>query len=248
MQMTSEARAWLDATVRRILSRYPLGDPERLGLTYEIMSHLHGAGEAHATKAGRSEVAKEDLEAALADAEGEEGLAVDRVQPMSRPLERVLFWRRVGAFAIDTILLLLLVALVHSAVTSMVGAYVDELPADASDAKADGSWGLMPWGFHDPTLGTGAQALIATLSAGLVLGYFTWLEGHDGRSLGKRVLQLRVMRVDGSPMTYGAAFVRNLVKLSPPFLLLDTLAMLVLFSKTKQRVSDRIADTIVVRA
>jgi hypothetical protein len=45
MQMTTDARAWLDATVRRILARHPLGDAERAGITYELMSHLHAAGE-----------------------------------------------------------------------------------------------------------------------------------------------------------------------------------------------------------
>lgn len=70
MQMTTEARAWLDATVRSILARHPLGDPERAGITYELMSHLHAAGEARAAAAGRSEVAREDLDAAVAEAGG----------------------------------------------------------------------------------------------------------------------------------------------------------------------------------
>lgn len=59
MQMNTEARAWLDTTVRRILARHPLGDPERAGITYELMSHLHAAGEAHAEAAGRTEVTRE---------------------------------------------------------------------------------------------------------------------------------------------------------------------------------------------
>src|SRR5262245_18266006 len=104
MQMTTEARTWLDATVRRILARHPLGDEERSGVTYELMSHLHGAGEAHATAAGRSEVAKEDLQAAYAESGGEEGLAAAFVAPLAKQIQPVLFWRRVGAFAVDGLL------------------------------------------------------------------------------------------------------------------------------------------------
>src|SRR5688500_17451826 len=48
MQMTTDARVWLAAAVRRILARSPLGDAERAGITYELMSHLHAAGEAQA--------------------------------------------------------------------------------------------------------------------------------------------------------------------------------------------------------
>src|SRR5439155_4756148 len=91
MQMTTEARTWLDSTVRRILARHPLGDAERTGITYELMSHLHAAGEARATAAGRSEVAREDLAAAF-------------VEPLAKPVERVLFGRRLGAYVIDMII------------------------------------------------------------------------------------------------------------------------------------------------
>src|SRR5437867_8124505 len=94
MQMTTEARTWLDSTVRRILARHPLGDAERTGITYELMSHLHAAGEARATAAGRREVAREDLEAALLEAGGENGLAAAFVEPLVKPVERVLFGRR----------------------------------------------------------------------------------------------------------------------------------------------------------
>src|SRR5438552_3685013 len=104
MQMTTEARTWLDSTVRRILARHPLGDAERTGITYELMSHLHAAGEARATAAGRSEVAREDLEAALLEAGGENGLAAAFVEPLAKPVERVLFGRRLGAYVIDMII------------------------------------------------------------------------------------------------------------------------------------------------
>lgn len=245
MQMTTDARAWLDATVRRILARHPLGDPERAGVTYELMSHLHAGGEARASAAGRSEVTREDLEVALAEAGGDIGLAAAFVQPFAKPEARVLFWRRLGAFAIDALLLGIALTFLHNAFTVLLGPV---LGGPSLEMRTDDAWGLFPWGYHDDSASVAVQAAIAVASAILVLGYFTWFEAREGRSLGKRALELRVQRVDGRPLTYRDAFVRNLVKLSPPILALDTLVMLLAFREQKQRVSDRIADTIVVRA
>lgn len=245
MQMTTEARAWLDATVRRILARHPLGDAERSGITYELMSHLHAAGEARARSAGRAEVSREDLEVALAEAGGEAGLAAAFVQPLAKPEERVLFWRRLGAFAIDVLLVGVALTFVHNLITLLVAPLIR---GPAPPSHDDSLWGLMPWGYHDPTFPIAAQALIAVASAVVALGYFTWFEGREGRSLGKRALELRVLRTDGQPMTYREALIRNVLKLSPLILALETLVMLLGSREAKQRVSDRIAGTIVVKA
>ena len=246
MQMTTDARAWLDATVRRILARHPLGDPERMGITYELMSHLHAAGEARATAAGRGEVTREDLEAALAEAGGDDGLAGAFIQPLARPVERVLFGRRLGAFAIDVLLLGIAIEFVHSMLVFLLKPILGGPGAAPNDDL--GLWWLMPWGYHDTTLPVALQAIIAVASAATVLGYFAWFEAHDGRTPGKRVLELRVMRVDGRPVTYRESFSRNLVKVALPLLFLDTLLLLTAFGHDKQRGSDKIAETVVVRA
>jgi uncharacterized RDD family membrane protein YckC len=246
MQMTTDARAWLAATVRRILARHPLGDAERAGITYELMSHLHAAGEARATAAGRSEVAREDLEAALAEAGGDDGLATAFVQPLTEPVERVLFGRRLAALAIDALLLGIVLAFVHGTLVFLL----EPLMGGTGSASNQVGfwWWLMPWGYHDFTLAFALQAIIAIASAVTVLGYFAWFEAHEGRSPGKRALGLRVVRLDGRPMTYRESFIRNLVKLVPPLFFLDTLIMLIAFGDDKQRVSDKTAETIVVRA
>ena len=246
MQMTPDARAWLDSTVRRMLARHALGDAERAGVTYELMSHLHAGGEARALAAGRSEVSRDDLEGALADAGGDAGLAVAFVQPLAKPLQRVLFWRRLGAFAIDTLLLGIIVLFVHGVVTPLL----ETLLGNAGGPPLSKSvlvW-LGPWAFHEPVSGLAVQAIIGLASAVIVLGYFAWSEARDGRSPGKRALELRVMRDDGAPMTGREALLRNLVKVVPALLLVDTLLMLIAFGDDKQRLSDRIAHTIVVRA
>jgi uncharacterized RDD family membrane protein YckC len=245
MQMTTDARAWLDATVRRILARHPLGDAERAGITYELMSHLHAAGEARSTAAGRSQVTREDLEAALAEAGGDDGLATAFIQPLAKPVERVLFGRRLGAFAIDVLLLGIVLTFVHSMLVFLLEPLMGGMGSASHHVDF---WWVMPWGYHDPALPFALQAVIAGASAVTVLGYFTWFEAHDGRTPGKRALELRVMRVDGRPVTYRESFIRNLVKVALPLLFLDTLIMLIAFGDDKQRGSDKIAETVVVRA
>ena len=233
MQMTTEARTWLDSTVRRILARHPLGDAERTGITYELMSHLHAAGEARATAAGRSEVAREDLAAAF-------------VEPLAKPVERVLFGRRLGAYVIDMIIVFIGIGLIQQLLDFVPGAHLFFEVAPAPPLwRINSLW--YPWG-QDPTLSYGLQALFALASGAWVIGYFAWTEAHGGRSLGKRALKLQVMRVDGGPITFRESILRNLVKLSPPLLFLDVVIMLLAFAKDKQRVSDRIAGTIVVKA
>ena len=244
MQMTTEARAWLDETVRRILARHPLRDDERTGISYELMSHLHSVGESFAKSAGRTEVSKADVEAAYTDAGGDEGLASAFVQALAKPIERVLFWRRLGAFSIDMVLVLFAVSFVH---TVLALVFAGHSGAMAAPDEFAGDL-FVPWGFHDPTMPLAVQAIFTVVSAAALLSYFAFFDAHLGRTPGKFALQIRVVRVDGRPMGYRQAFLRNLAKLSPPILLLDTIVMLLAFQKTKQRVSDQIAKTIVVRA
>lgn len=245
MQMTPEARAWLDGAVRRILARHALGDAERAGITYELMSHLHAAGEARAAAAGRDEVTRQDLELALMEAGGDEGLAAAFVAPLAKPLARASVPRRAGAFALDAIGLLLVLAVVHDVLARVLD-FVAPGPAPAGED--DGWWGLFPWGYHGHDSPVSHQIVIALASLALVLGYFAWTEAREGRTLGKRILELRVMRDDGQPVTMREALIRNVVKLQPFLLALDTLIMLLAYGKEKQRASDRIARTIVVRA
>jgi uncharacterized RDD family membrane protein YckC len=249
MQMTTEGRTWLDATVRRILARHPLGDAERAGVTYELMSHVHAGAEAHAGTLGHTEITMQDLQAAVASSGGEDALAAAFVQPLAKPIERVLFWRRLGAFAIDALLLGIVLGFLHGTLTLLLASGHVDAAASARSSEDDFGWyGFMPWGYHDRALPAAVQLVIAGASGLLVLGYFTWLESREGRSLGKRALGLRVVRTDGLPMTTRESLLRNLVKVAPPLLVIDTLVMLVFLNKDKQRISDRIAQTIVVRA
>lgn len=80
--------------------------------------------------------------------------------------------------------------------------------------------------------------------------YFILMEAVQGATVGKMVLGIRVVRLDGSDMSWGQAIVRNLLRLvdqlptAIPYLLG---AVLILNSSRRQRLGDRLAGTVVVR-
>lgn len=98
-------------------------------------------------------------------------------------------------------------------------------------------------------LGSLAGALgIALIGLGS-LGYFTFFEAYrQGQTPGKRSLGIRVVRATGHPVTFGAAFTRNLLRLAdflpPPYL---SGLLLILFHPKSQRLGDIVAGTVVVR-
>jgi uncharacterized RDD family membrane protein YckC len=92
---------------------------------------------------------------------------------------------------------------------------------------------------------TGAPALILDI---LFFLYYIVLEAVLGATLGKLLLGLRVVNVDGSRIGWGASIIRNLLRIIdvlPFFYLLG--AILIWTSPQRQRLGDRVAKTVVVR-
>ena len=78
--------------------------------------------------------------------------------------------------------------------------------------------------------------------------YFWWCEAVWGRTLGKRLCDLRVVRGDGAKLGTGGAFVRNLLRIVdwlPFYFLLG--ALLIWVTRKNQRLGDVAARSVVVR-
>jgi len=78
--------------------------------------------------------------------------------------------------------------------------------------------------------------------------YFWWCEAVWGRTLGKRLCDLRVVRRDGAKLGAGGAFVRNLLRVVdwlPFFFLLG--AAVIWATPRDQRIGDLAARSVVVR-
>ena len=82
--------------------------------------------------------------------------------------------------------------------------------------------------------------------------YWTVMEGFRGQSIGKMVMNLKVVNRDGSKISYRTAALESLPKafLSPPLiiiLVLDCLIGWLAMPGTKLRVFNRISNTIVIK-
>lgn len=78
-------------------------------------------------------------------------------------------------------------------------------------------------------------------------GYFIVTEAATGATLGKRMVGIRVVGEDGEAVTFGAAVVRNLVRVVDALFFYFVGFISTILSKRGQRLGDRAAHTIVVR-
>jgi uncharacterized RDD family membrane protein YckC len=92
-------------------------------------------------------------------------------------------------------------------------------------------------------LGTALQIIIPFV-------YFIVMEAMLGATVGKMALGIRVVKLDGSPISWWDSIVRNLwriLDLLPGIIPYLLGALLILTSPTRQRLGDRLAQTVVVR-
>lgn len=94
-----------------------------------------------------------------------------------------------------------------------------------------------------------AVALLVTIVFAIFFGYFIAFEAlWNGRTPGKKIVGVRVVRDGGYPIDFGAALVRNLIRVGEALIGaygLSAIAMLV--SPENKRLGDIAAGTIVVR-
>jgi len=100
------------------------------------------------------------------------------------------------------------------------------------------------------TTGTGFQMHGAPffLWVAISLAYFIVQEALQGTTLGKRVMRLKVVKLDGSPMDWQASIARNVLRIIDGILFYLVGAIVIWVSRQKQRLGDMAAKTIVVHA
>ena len=103
---------------------------------------------------------------------------------------------------------------------------VAPLPAFCGD-KVGGAWG-------------GSIGLLAIL-------YYIVMEATQGATLGKMALGLRVVKTNGSPISWSESIIRNLLRIIDGLFFYLVGAILIWNSPLRQRLGDRAANTVVVR-
>ena len=77
--------------------------------------------------------------------------------------------------------------------------------------------------------------------------YWTVCESYKGQSIGKMVMNIRVVNRDGTKVHWGTAAIESLGKAFLPVLVLDCLIGWLGMPETKLRVFNRISNTIVIK-
>ncbi len=147
------------------------------------------------------------------------------------PLVYAGFGRRLAAFLVDMVVILLFAGLA-AVLTISLSNVVPEHPSGLVENLAGGALILLVL--------ISANACIA-----MILVYFPLLEGRFGQTLGKRMFGLRVRSEDGLPASYWQAFLR---RLSFYFEILPFEALFIPFHPKRQRWFDILAKTVVVRS
>src|SRR5207245_615376 len=103
---------------------------------------------------------------------------------------------------------------------------------------------ILVGGTHGSSAG---GALAGLLSLAITLGYFIMMEGQRGATVGKMALGLRVVNMDGTPITMNQSVIRNLLRIVDALFVYLVAAILIWNSPLKQRLGDRVAKTMVIR-
>ena len=114
--------------------------------------------------------------------------------------------------------------------------------------------GLMTGGGHAQSgdgygragIDLGGKGFLTLLVVGV--GYYVICEAATGATLGKRMVGIRVVGEDGEHVTFGAAVVRNVLRLVDSLFFYLVGAVFALTSSRGQRLGDRAAHTVVVRS
>lgn len=86
-------------------------------------------------------------------------------------------------------------------------------------------------------------------AGGLFLIYLTFTEAFWGRTWGKKIFHLRVVKLDNSKIYFKESALRNLFRIIDlmPFGVYLVAGVAMFFNKKKQRIGDWVAKTIVVK-
>ena len=144
----------------------------------------------------------------------------------ARPLETAGISLRFVAVLLDTIIVLLPMFVVVGLLTG--GGYSEHGP-----------------GYSNVGIDVGGGAFLLLL--GLGIGYYVACEALTGMTVGKGMVGIRVVGEAGERVTFGAAFVRNLLRLVDAFFFYLVAFVFAVQSPRRQRLGDRLAHTVVVR-
>jgi uncharacterized RDD family membrane protein YckC len=240
MEFSEDAKREIEKNLGEVVRRISVESGDRTEILNELRSTYYEAAEDEARARGSATVTLADARAAKASISSPRETGDSIMKSYAMNLKRAGFWPRLAAFIIDSIILCGLVFIVMTPIIAFI--LLTGMPTE--DAANEAWFYALSPEMELLFLITVVTVLPAFLI--VILGYYLGLEGYFGRTPGKALLGLRVLRLDGTKIGFKEAILRNLSKYNNVLIVIDVLIMLVFFNKEKQRGSDRIADTMVV--
>jgi uncharacterized RDD family membrane protein YckC len=146
------------------------------------------------------------------------------------------FWRRLVAYLIDSTIISIVFFILF--MIAVMAFFVGAMTSKSSDWIAD---------LADPTKLSSTVILISMFYIALMIAYFTYFHGATGRTPGKMLLGLQVFSADGTPISFGIAFLRAVGYLISSLLFTIPVGFIwAAFDKRKQGWHDKIAGTVVI--
>ncbi len=215
----------LEPTARQLLEDYARGAAQRSGLAepqatdgrLELYSHLHDAAAAQAEAEDAPAIRLEHVRRAIAAVGTPDATDAAFFARHRAAAERAPFGPRAIAYVIDYLLALAAVGILSS---TFIFPF----------------WALWFIPFLPPLM-----------AGGLIVLALAALEVTRGQTIGKMAMRLRATTAGGGPLSWEKGILRNLTKCFPPLALLDYFLGYLADGNARQRLSDRLVETIVVR-
>ena len=143
------------------------------------------------------------------------------------------FWRRLGAYTVDGIIIFF--TFIVLSVIASLAFFSGAISGNSKDFIVD---------LADPARFSSVKIFIWIFFISLYIAYFTYFHGTTGRTLGKMFFGLQVVSADGTPISFGIAFLRAVGYLVSGIFYLGFIWAA--FDKRKQGWHDKIAGTVVI--
>jgi uncharacterized RDD family membrane protein YckC len=146
------------------------------------------------------------------------------------------FWRRLGAYTIDCTIIFFIFIILAS--IASLAFFSGAISGNSKNFIAD---------LADPVRFSSVKIFIWLFFISLYIAYFTYFHGATGRTPGKMFFGLQVVSADGTPISFGIAFLRAVGYLVSNLLFIFPLGFIwAAFDKRKQGWHDKIAGTVVI--
>jgi uncharacterized RDD family membrane protein YckC len=247
MEFTEDAKAAIEDFIQKVIGRTSLSGEDRTEVEKELRSGYYESAESKAKERGDTKVVLADVARTLTAEGTPDQIAACYMKSYAGHLRRAGILSRTAAYFIDaliigagifllgvSVILILLAIGVPSTTTSVGTSYHFDMQTG------------------DSITGWMVAVIILVMMAffvtafGYIICYNILLEGYFGRTVGKYLLGLKVLKTDGTKIGYREAILRNIPKYVGNFIVIDALIMLIFFNSEKQRAFDKVADTIVV--